>query len=112
MKYSKESIDAANKVLRERIDWSIPPIATVKSVSRSGMSRKIAFSARGLDGNDYNVTHQIAVCMGLSMDRDLHAIKIAGGGMDMIFHILYGLAEGLNGVNGMPDPLHVRYNMI
>lgn len=61
-------------------------IATIKSVSRSGMSRTISFYF--IDDNTlYNCTYIIAEVVGYKQDKYGH-LKVNGCGMDMIFSVL------------------------
>lgn len=79
-------------------------IASVVHVSKSGMSRRIAF---GLIHNNelLNITYYIAQLTGWKMKDD--GVVVKGCGMDMIFHTLDTAAHKL----GVKD-FHQRYRMI
>ena len=65
-------------------------IATVASVSKSGMSRNIKLGI--VKNNTFlNVTHLIAKLTGEKLSRDKEALLIKGCGMDMIFSIIYSV---------------------
>lgn len=63
-------------------------IASVKSVSASGMSRKIKFGYI-YKGELYNIYHILEI-VGYKMNSD-GTVTRKGCGMDMIFDTLYGL---------------------
>jgi len=65
---------------------------TVRSVSSSGMSRKISFFTVE-DGELINLTYSIAELLGYKV-QDFHGfncIRVQGVGMDMIFKVVYDL---------------------
>ena len=67
---------------------------SMKSVSRSGMSRKLqAFVIR--DNEPWNISGYVAAAIGLPLDRDIFAVKISGCGMDMGFELVYQLGYAL-----------------
>lgn len=64
------------------------------SVSRSGMSRKIAVKiARG--GQIIDITHYAALATSYTIDRDAWALKVGGAGMDMGYHVVYSLGRAM-----------------
>lgn len=67
-------------------------IASVVSVARSGMSRKIKFAYVSKD-EIYNIYH-ILELIGYKMNQD-GSVTRRGCGMDMIFDTLYGLYHSL-----------------
>lgn len=67
----------------------------VVSVSRSGMSRKIAVYHVNDNREIVNVSREVAELLGYSFDRNTWAIKINGCGMDMCFAIAYALGQEL-----------------
>ncbi len=81
---TKEAQEHAYEVLKKYRGQQIA--AVVKSVSQSGMSRRIEFYA----GNYERIGGYIADFLEMSYDPD-KGIKIGGCGMDMIFHILSNL---------------------
>ena len=79
------------------------------SVSRSGMSRELSFYVSH-EGRIVGINHYIAAIKGYKLGN--HGLKIGGCGMDMGFHVVYGLGRALwpNGTpeahgtrNGAPD---------
>ena len=72
-------------------------IASVKSVSQSGMQRKISFIGVYVDDKEgkiyrINLTYYISLLCNYSIDRNIYALIVRGCGMDMIFGCLYSLA--------------------
>lgn len=61
--------------------------ATVKTVSRSGMSRTICFYYVSKDGYIYNLNYKISKILGYKLTDN--GVRVGGCGMDMIFHCLY-----------------------
>jgi len=61
--------------------------ACIKSVSKSGMSRKIEFYSSNFD----RIGYYIAKIIGYSYNVEKGGIKVDGCGMDMIFHVLSSL---------------------
>ena len=72
---------------------------TLRSVSRSGMSRKIDafyFKANS-DGtiSKYNLNYAIAQITSFKQDSQTGALKVGGCGMDMGFHLVYSFSRCL-----------------
>lgn len=81
-------IEAAKARLIEMLGTSPVIYGDVKSVSASGMSRKIAFYCV-VDGEIQRITYEIASILGLKHE-DGTLIK-KGCGMDMVFAVIYDL---------------------
>lgn len=64
-------------------------IATVKSVSRSGMSRVISFNYYSKNHYLYNINYKISKLLNYRLTD--HGVSVGGCGMDMIFHVLYSI---------------------
>lgn len=65
-------------------------IASVYSVSNSGMSRVITFNyVNKKNGYMYNLDYKISKILGYTLTD--HGIRVYGCGMDMIFHCLYNI---------------------
>ena len=80
MKYTKKEQMEAWKYLQQFRGKEVA--ANVKSISRSGMNRKIEFYADG-----YNrIGYSIAACLGYSYTDN--GVSVGGCGMDMIFSVL------------------------
>ena len=75
-----------------------PPGSTVTTVllhvSPSGMSRRIAVLATGRDGNPLDVSRLVATATD-SRFSDRGGVIVGGTGMDMGFHLAYGLSRTL-----------------
>jgi hypothetical protein len=74
-----------------------PPGSTaytiLRHVSSSGMTRWISVIADTPDGPD-NVSHWVARIMGKHANRGKHeGIRVGGCGMDMGFHLVYGMSR-------------------
>lgn len=85
-------IAAAKARLIELLGTSPVIYGDVKSVAKSGMSRKIAFYCV-VDGKIQRVTYEIALILGLKHE-DGTLIK-KGCGMDMVFSVIYDLSVTL-----------------
>ena len=82
MKHTKEDVKQAWEYLEQFRGKEIA--ACVKSVSRSGMSRRIEFYADG-----YNrIGYYIAACADYPYDANKGGLKVDGCGMDMVFSVL------------------------
>lgn len=67
---------------------------TVKSVSKSGMSRKISFYIV-VDGKIKDINWYLSNLLDYKRDPSNGALKIGGCGMDMGFHIVYSAGRAL-----------------
>jgi hypothetical protein len=75
---------------------SVTVYTVLRSVSSSGMTRKI--SLKVAEGSSiYDITHLAAKALGEKIaDANGHnSIKVNGCGMDMGFHLVYGLSSVL-----------------
>lgn len=93
MKYKKEEVEEAKKYLMDVLPVGGTCYTQVKSVAKSGMSRKMKFFAVE-DGEIINVTWRVATVLGDSVQSD-GTIRVSGCGMDMGFHMVYNLARTL-----------------
>lgn len=73
----------------------------LRHVSRSGMSRSISLYHRGKDG-PRDITYMVGLACGLKMDQRA-GLRVDGCGMDMGFHVVYGLGRTL-----FPDGFGVK----
>lgn len=84
--------------------------AIVRSVSASGMSRKMSFFAVDRDAKErplISLTSRIGAALGWNVS-DYHghwAITVGGCGMDMVFHVVSTLASVLFPIDGGDYPL-------
>lgn len=87
MKYTKKQISAAFESLKKRSEnHGLETVGVViTSVSRSGMSRRMRFYAPDFQ----EITSEIATVEGLPCNEN--GMRVDGGGMDMIFHVLSNL---------------------
>lgn len=92
MTTTANQIAAAKARLIEMLGTSPVVYGDVKSVSASGMSRKIAFYCV-VDGEIQRVTYEIALILDLKHENGCLIKK--GGNMDMIFAVIYDLGEVL-----------------
>lgn len=76
----------------------LPPCSTVwtvlKRVGRSGMSREISVIVKTATG-PRNVSWLVARAAGFRMSKGSDALSVGGCGMDMGFHVVYGLSSVL-----------------
>lgn len=90
-KISQDERDAAIKQLRELFPIGSTVRTVLRHVSRSGMSR--AISIIGPDDDD--VSYLVVRATGDRFDSRYGGIKVGGCGMDMGYHLVYGLARTL-----------------
>lgn len=98
----------------ERIKEHAPKGSTIycilRSVSRSGMSRRISFYAMKPAGTKYSTGEKpvhhtepvmldraVAAILDMPLDREKEGIRVDGCGMDMGFHVVYSLARAVYG---------------
>lgn len=67
----------------------------VRSVSQSGMSRKISLFVTDKDGDIVDISWHVARVLDYTLDRDVFALKVKGAGMDMCFHLVYSLGHAM-----------------
>lgn len=85
-------INAAKARLIEMLGDSPVIYGDVKSVAKSGMSRKIAFYCV-VNGEIQRITYEIALVLGLKHEDG--ALTKKGCGMDMVFAVIYDLSVSL-----------------
>jgi len=85
-------IEAARERLIEMLGATPVIYGDVKSVSASGMSRKIAFYCV-VNGEIQRITYEIALVLGLKHEDG--ALTKKGCGMDMVFAVSYDLGVSL-----------------
>lgn len=110
-KVSTAARDEARATLRGMLSPNDTVFTVLRHVSRSGMSRSIdCYVIR--DGSPQWISRLVAKATGMSWDAKREAVKVGGCGMDMGFHIVYGLGYVLwpqgtdtpHGIrNGEPD---------
>lgn len=91
--------------LLKRIKPGDTVYSIIRSVSASGMSRRISLFHVTDDGRMGDITYSAAVAMGYSCDDG--SIKVVGCGMDMAFATVYNLGRAL-WPNGTPEPHGAR----
>lgn len=95
MKYTKEQIENARHQLRA-VRKGDTLYTVVRNVARSGMSREIrVFIARKKEVRD--ISWAVAVTLGWSQNKDSHAVKVSGCGMDMGVHLVNCLSYAMHG---------------
>jgi hypothetical protein len=99
MKYTKEEQKQAYEVLIKYRGQNFG--ACIKSVSRSGMCRRIEFYS-----NDFNrIGYYIARLIEYPYNVDKGGLQVTGCGMDMIFHVLSSLNYTMARLDGVYDKL-------
>ncbi len=103
--------EEAIEKLREWIKPNDTLWTQLQHVSKSGMTRHIAVRHLKHSHDDechpYDYTYIVAKAMGLKYSDKYHGIKVVGVGMDMGFHLIYGLGYTL-WPNGTDEPHGVR----
>ena len=92
MTTTANQIAAAKARLIEMLGASPVIYGDVKSVAKSGMSRKLSFYCV-VDGEIQRVTYEIALILGLKHEDG--ALTKKGCGMDMVFAVIYDLSVTL-----------------
>jgi hypothetical protein len=69
------------------LNAKLSTIATVKNVSRSGMSRTVKIGLI-MNGSVLNITESVANVFGQTTN-DSGELRVTGAGMDMLFHTIY-----------------------
>lgn len=91
-KYSKDEVTRAMTTLLGYLKPGDTVYTSLKSVSRSGMSRRIrCYVARGKDIED--ITYYVSRVLGDAINDK--GILMSGCGMDMGFALVYGLSRRL-----------------
>lgn len=112
----KEGEAAEREQAKAHLRKLLKPGATVytilRHVSTSGMSRCISLAIGGKNGEIVKLDYWVAKAKGEHIDPKHGGLKVGGCGMDMGFHLVYGLGRMLwpNGTkkphgtrNGAPD---------
>lgn len=86
-----ESLETLRELLPEgTVVWGI-----VRSVAKSGMSRTISFHiVQGTEIRD--ITWHVSNALGYKL-TGTRGVRVNGAGMDMIFHVVYGLGAAIHG---------------
>lgn len=84
----EEAIQSLRKLINPKEGITI----VIKSVSRSGMMRKMKVYTRDLN---YHLSLLVADALEWWYDNDSNAVKVGGCGMDMAFHLAYTLSHVL-----------------
>ena len=94
MKYSKSEIEKAKSSLRESLKPGDTVYTVLRSVSKSGMSRRIDFYVIKNDKPLY-LSGLIGIVLGIGRSMDKDGLKVDGCGMDMGFSVVYNLGSVL-----------------
>lgn len=86
--------DEAITRLREILKPGDTVHTILRHVSRSGMSRRISFVIQGDDG-PHTIDWLVRRALDMKFDRAHSGLKVDGCGMDMGFHVVYGLSHTL-----------------
>ncbi len=91
----------AQRMLREEFPPGSTACTVLRHVSRSGMSRSISV----VNGQSEDITWMVARALGERIDPKNGGIKVAGCGMDMGFHLVYGMSRTIypNGFDCIGD---------
>lgn len=93
MKYSKKQVAEATERLRELLPVGGVCYTNVKSVAKSGLSRKMELFVVE-NGSIIDITWLVATVLGDSVQSD-GTIRVHGCGMDMGFDVVYRLSRRL-----------------
>ena len=93
-KAQQSARDEAIAQLRETLKPGDTVYTVLRSVSRSGMNRKIDLY-KIEDGEPHWLTYLVAKATGITFDNKRDALSVGGCGMDMGFHVVYSLSAAL-----------------
>jgi hypothetical protein len=94
MKYSKEEIENAKASLLKSLKPGDTVYCVLRSVSKSGMSRRIDFYV--IKNNEpLYLSGLIGIVLGIGRSMDKDGLKVDGCGMDMGFSVVYNLGSVL-----------------
>jgi len=94
MKYTKDDIQNATERLTKLLKPGTTVYTSLKHVSRSGMMRHIGLHVTD-NGEIKDITYFVGILTDYSRDSSDGGLKVGGCGMDMGFHIVYGLSRRL-----------------
>lgn len=96
MRISKEDRERSLATLRALLKPGDTVYTVLRSVSRSGMSRKISCFVVGESQEPMNITRHVHHVTGYPLSRTgEHAVSVSGCGMDMGFALVYDLSYRL-----------------
>lgn len=93
-KFTKEEQAEAKAFLRKMLKPGAEVKVVQRHVSSSGMSRRLSLFYVDGRGRMFDITSKAAAAMGDRLEDDW-TIKVGGAGMDMHFHLVYGLSRTL-----------------
>lgn len=112
MKRTKEEVLEAKNTLLEWVKAGDTVYTILRHRSSSGMSRVIDLKVvRVKEGKPeiYNIGYYAAKVLGLKWDEERGGVKVSGCGMDMGFHLVYGLGSVLWGHGAQSDAVKQGY---
>lgn len=99
MSYTKEQTESAIEILCGILEPGATVYTALRSVAPNGMSRHItvAVPLKRNDGSLYirNITNLVGRAIGYRVSDKTEALVVGGTGMDMGFHVVYGLSRTL-----------------
>lgn len=84
----------ARRTLRRMLKPGAEVLTNLRHVSRSGMLRHISVHV-AKRGRVEDITRLVALATGDDLTPDRDALRVGGAGMDMGFHVVYGLSSRL-----------------
>jgi hypothetical protein len=100
-------VEQAKKHLREILKPGATVYTILNHCSASGMSRSISLAIGGEKGEITKLDYWVAQVRGEHIDQKHGGLKVSGCGMDMGFHLVYGLGRIL-WPEGTPEPHSTR----
>jgi hypothetical protein len=86
--------------LRETLPPGTKVYTVLRSVSRSGMMRRLDVVTFDKDGTRLWLTHLVAKALGWSFDQKTETVRVQGRGLDVGFHLVNCLSYALHGHAG------------
>lgn len=94
--------EQTRKELRELLPPGTTVFSILRSVSQSGMSRRISFMIFR-DNQPYHLDFSVGIALDRTRPDKGEGLKIDGGGMDMGFHVVHSLSYALHGTGSPRD---------
>ena len=101
------SKDEALARLREVLQPGATVYTILRHVSASGMTRWISPIVIR-DGQPFDLTHLVRIALGWPASPKHEGLKVGGSGMDMGFHLVYSIGQGIFTGEDVPESAYHR----
>jgi len=100
MKYTKEEIENTKKQIRALAPEGAKIYYIIRSVSASGMSRRIDWLIVGACGMPLYLTRDFAIIYGAKLNREDNGLRVCGAGLNAAEHVADYVADEVYGRAG------------